>query len=179
MHEDVVSIYNKIIYKVRRIKEPDKRIQFLTQKANELSLKLDEDKLDFKRRLGEGEVPNPEDVEYYHDCMVLIIKRLRLLAEKKESELTDSLLVDFSESQDDLNQDIGHKDVTEKATQPPANKEYLNVKEVAALIGCPESTIYKWTSLNTIPFSKLGQRLVFNRADIVKWIAKKKHKPIE
>lgn len=58
------------------------------------------------------------------------------------------------------------------------NKEYLNVKKLSAYIELPTSSIYKMTSDHSIPFSKIGQRLVFKREDIDKWLAKKKQKMI-
>ena len=49
-------------------------------------------------------------------------------------------------------------------------KEILNIKELSEYLNCSISLIRKMVYNNSIPFFKLGNRLMFNRSIINKWI---------
>ncbi len=65
-------------------------------------------------------------------------------------------------------------------TNRTTNKEeFLNVSQVADLIEESVASIYTRTSNRTIPFYKKGKRLLFKKAEIIKWIESGKKKTIE
>jgi excisionase family DNA binding protein len=65
-------------------------------------------------------------------------------------------------------------------TNRTTNKEeFLNVSQVADLIEESVASIYTRTSNRTIPFYKKGKRLLFKKAEIIKWIETGKKKTIE
>lgn len=53
-------------------------------------------------------------------------------------------------------------------------KEYLTIKETAALIGLSVSSLYKLVSSRKIPVYKPTGRLLFSREEVVAWIEKGK-----
>jgi len=55
-------------------------------------------------------------------------------------------------------------------------KEYLSVIEAAKLIGLARSTIYNYIYNRHIPFIKIGGRVVFDKADLIAWVERKKVK---
>lgn len=55
----------------------------------------------------------------------------------------------------------------------PANdnaKEVLSAEEVAVLLGVNRKTIYEYAGRGTIPCRRLGTRLLFGRAAIMRWL---------
>jgi excisionase family DNA binding protein len=50
----------------------------------------------------------------------------------------------------------------------------LTVRELAALLGLHEKTIYEWTARGQLPCIRLGNRLRFAPADITRWVASHK-----
>lgn len=54
--------------------------------------------------------------------------------------------------------------------QAHAPHAVLNVDEAAALTGFAKSTIYKMTSGGTMPHSKRGKKLYFDRQEIEAWL---------
>lgn len=55
----------------------------------------------------------------------------------------------------------------------PANdnaKEVLNAEEVAVLLGVNRKTVYEYAGRGTIPCRRLGTRLLFGRAAIMRWL---------
>ncbi len=59
------------------------------------------------------------------------------------------------------------------------NDEFMNVQQVADFIEESVASIYTRTSSRTIPFYKKGKRLLFKKAEILKWIESGKKKTIE
>lgn len=47
---------------------------------------------------------------------------------------------------------------------------YMNVKETAVFLRVSTSSIYKMTMKNTIPHYKLGNRLLFQKQDLIGFI---------
>ncbi len=47
--------------------------------------------------------------------------------------------------------------------------QFLEVKEVAALLRVSRRTIYDWVSQRKIPFRKAGDRTLFDRDEILDW----------
>jgi len=50
----------------------------------------------------------------------------------------------------------------------------LNIDQLAEYLGRPKSTIYEWVNQKKIPYFKLGKLLMFDQADIDKWLESKK-----
>lgn len=46
-------------------------------------------------------------------------------------------------------------------------KEFLNARDVCALLNISVSTLSKWKRENRIPFSKIGKRVFFSRQDVI------------
>ncbi|SOE23173.1 DNA binding domain-containing protein, excisionase family [Spirosomataceae bacterium TFI 002] len=49
-------------------------------------------------------------------------------------------------------------------------KKLLSIEEAAVFLGIPQNTIYQFTSKRTIPFIKLGRRLVFDKEELLEWV---------
>ena len=54
--------------------------------------------------------------------------------------------------------------------------KWLDVGELAEILGVPKSRIYYWTSLNEIPRYKIGQTLRFRLDEILNWMETKRCK---
>lgn len=54
-------------------------------------------------------------------------------------------------------------------------ERYLNVKELAVLLGYDEGTIYHWVSTGYIPYVKLGGGIRFNQNQVLQWIQARTH----
>jgi excisionase family DNA binding protein len=52
---------------------------------------------------------------------------------------------------------------------PDPLPQFLEVKEVAALLRVSKRTIYDWVSQRKIPFRKAGDRTLFDRDEILAW----------
>lgn len=52
-------------------------------------------------------------------------------------------------------------------------KQYLSIKEVSNYLGLSENTIRKYVWLRTIPYTKVGSRVLFNLETLNSWIEKK------
>lgn len=50
-------------------------------------------------------------------------------------------------------------------------KEVLNADEVAVLLGVNRKTVYEYAGRGTIPCRRLGTRLLFGRAAVMRWLA--------
>ena len=56
---------------------------------------------------------------------------------------------------------------------PPVvkNGDILDVDEAAALLKVSKKTVYNRVKDNTIPYARLGRKLLFHRQSLVQWIA--------
>jgi excisionase family DNA binding protein len=52
-------------------------------------------------------------------------------------------------------------------------KEYMNVKRAAEYLTLAPSTLYTYIHYKRIPFSKIGERVVFERRKLDDWVNKK------
>ena len=50
------------------------------------------------------------------------------------------------------------------------NNTYMDVKILSKYLHVSESLIYHMVSKNEIPFIKVGSRIIFDRAEIDKWM---------
>ncbi len=58
-----------------------------------------------------------------------------------------------------------------RAVPPPPTDRLLGIDELAAYIGVPRQTIYRWRMEGRGPrASKLGRHLRYQRADIDEWL---------
>jgi len=55
-------------------------------------------------------------------------------------------------------------------------KRYLTIEELSNYISTPKGTIYTWTHMRKIPYSKVGRILRFDKQEIDRWMKKKKVK---
>jgi excisionase family DNA binding protein len=59
-----------------------------------------------------------------------------------------------------------------KPTPPVVkNGDILDVDEAAALLKVSKKTVYNRVKDNTIPYARLGRKLLFHRQSLVQWIA--------
>jgi excisionase family DNA binding protein len=56
--------------------------------------------------------------------------------------------------------------------------KYLSITQVAQLLGLSTSTLYKKTSARSIPFFKLGGRVLFDPEVLERWIRSHAVQPI-
>ena len=50
------------------------------------------------------------------------------------------------------------------------NKRFFNIKGVSEYTSLSKSTVYKRVMNNTIPYLKLGKRVLFDREQIDEWV---------
>jgi excisionase family DNA binding protein len=55
----------------------------------------------------------------------------------------------------------------------------MTVKEVSEFINLSVSTIYGLTHKRSIPYSKKGKRLYFNKLEIIKWVNEGRRKTVD
>jgi putative molybdopterin biosynthesis protein len=56
-------------------------------------------------------------------------------------------------------------------TEALTDLKLLTVRELAALLGLHEKTIYDWAARGQLPCVRLGNRLRFDPADITRWVS--------
>lgn len=54
----------------------------------------------------------------------------------------------------------------------------MSIKEAAAFLGYSVSTMYSFTRNFDIPFSKKGRKILFNREELLEWVASYRKKTI-
>ena len=59
------------------------------------------------------------------------------------------------------------------------NVVYLNIKETSEFIKMKKSSIYQLVFQRKIPYCKRGKILLFDKAELVRWIEQKKMKTFE
>lgn len=59
----------------------------------------------------------------------------------------------------------------------PEGMRYLNILEVASLLGISRLTVYDWVGQRRIPYFKAGRSLRFDRVQIEKWIKSTSYVP--
>ena len=57
-------------------------------------------------------------------------------------------------------------------------KSLLSIKQASTLTGLSVATLYKYKLLGTIPFVKLGRRLLFDEDRLVAWIDEHRSEPV-
>jgi excisionase family DNA binding protein len=55
-------------------------------------------------------------------------------------------------------------------------EQYLNVTQAAAYLTLSKSTVYQYLHYKKIPFFKIGERVVFSKSQLDKWIKKQNKK---
>jgi excisionase family DNA binding protein len=65
---------------------------------------------------------------------------------------------------------------SEPVIVPPVDKAFLTVKEVSQMIRKSKGTVYNMTSARKIPFIKNGNRVVFDRQEILNWMREDERK---
>lgn len=55
----------------------------------------------------------------------------------------------------------------------------LSIDDASALLGLSKGTLYNWISAQRMPNIKMGGRVKFREADLVKWVEKKSRKQVE
>ena len=59
------------------------------------------------------------------------------------------------------------------------NSDLLNVRETALRMRVSVPTVRSWVCQGTIPFVRLGRRILFDRNDIDAFIAENKHQAVK
>jgi excisionase family DNA binding protein len=54
----------------------------------------------------------------------------------------------------------------------------ISVREAADLLGLKAATIYKYKMVGSIPFIKLGSRVLFSPARLRSWVAEHAREPV-
>jgi excisionase family DNA binding protein len=49
-------------------------------------------------------------------------------------------------------------------------EQYLNVSQAAAYLTLSKSTVYQYLHYKKIPFLKIGERVIFSKSELDKWI---------
>ena len=63
-------------------------------------------------------------------------------------------------------------ELAKKDAEESNQEDILNAKEAAKLLDLSPATIYGKTHRNEIPFFKQGKKLLFSRAELIKWLKK-------
>ena len=58
-------------------------------------------------------------------------------------------------------------------------EKYLTIEDVSKVTTLAKSTLYSYVYYQTIPFLRIGGRIVFEEKELQNWIDKKKVKVIE
>ena len=72
--------------------------------------------------------------------------------------------------------------LTEKQSFPTRSKnseDFLSIKEASEFTHIPVATLYDYTHKKRIPYNKVGKKLLFNRQDLVEWIAQHRRKTVK
>lgn len=64
-----------------------------------------------------------------------------------------------------------------RPTDPEPDGRYFTIHDAAAFTGLSRASLYRRISDRTIPFIKIGRRVLFDRQDLIRWLATHKHKP--
>lgn len=75
-----------------------------------------------------------------------------------------------------LNQSVSRKPIIKNEV---AEKEFLNVEDVAKILGIEKGTVYNLTCKRQIPHIKKGGRVLFDRVEISEWIRNDRRKTIK
>lgn len=62
------------------------------------------------------------------------------------------------------------KENEELIRKDESNTLFLNVEETAEFIRCSKATVYNMVKGGTMPFMRLGGRVVFFKPDIIAWM---------
>ena len=57
-------------------------------------------------------------------------------------------------------------------------EKLLSIREAVDVLGLKRPTIYKYVSQKSIPYVKIGTRVLFDPKDLKEWIGTQKIKPI-
>ena len=58
-------------------------------------------------------------------------------------------------------------------------EKYLTIEDVSKVTTLAKSTLYSYVHYQTIPFLRIGGRIVFEKKELQNWIDKKKVKVIQ
>jgi len=162
--------YSEIQKKAHRIKFADKRAQFIQNSIEEVEIKLAEDKLFVEQC---DEVNDLEGAHKYLETLALTSRKLRALLEREKLSVPGVTENSQSIENGPSAHTEGRSDGPDKAVPEQEGKEYLDIKEVALLIGMPVNTIYKLTASGKMPYTKIGQRLYFKKSKLDRWLEKR------
>jgi excisionase family DNA binding protein len=57
--------------------------------------------------------------------------------------------------------------------------QYLNAKQAAEYLTLAKSTVYEYIHYRKLPFCKIGERVVFSKPELDKWIKKRTKKEVK
>ncbi len=125
---------------------------------------MKEDREKFRTLLSEGELnADPENLSKDLDEDGLAISRLQLWLDIDKSGIEN---ID-SPSILDTDSESGSESIHDSLE---TDRDYLNINQLSEYLGISTSTIYTMSSKGTIPRTKLGNRVIFNKDEIDKWL---------
>jgi excisionase family DNA binding protein len=123
-----------------------------------------ENRKKFRTLLEDGELnADPENLQSDLDEDELAISRLRLWLDIDKSGIENSGASSVSDTESKNNSERVSKSQGEK-------RDYMNVDQLSEYLGIFTSAIYSMSSKGTIPRTKLGNRVIFNKDEINKWL---------
>lgn len=80
--------------------------------------------------------------------------------------------LELSESLAEINRKLAHL-----ASDQPRQPDFIGIDQASELLNLSKSAIYKRTMAGTLPFYKMGKKLIFRRSELLETIQNHKHKP--
>ncbi|NQT57426.1 MAG: helix-turn-helix domain-containing protein [Bacteroidetes bacterium] len=142
----------------------EKRIPFLEITIRKWQQQLMENRRKFRTLLKDGELDaDPENMQNDLDEDELAISRLQLWLDIDQSGIENSDMSSVSDTDSESN--------SESVSEPQErDRDYMNVDQLSDYLGISASAIYTMSSKGTIPRTKLGNRVIFNKDEIDKWL---------
>ncbi len=117
-------------------------------------------------------------VDEVHKILEILLDGLRDASERYANVIMDRRKVLDAQAQEE--RVIYERNQAEKGNPTPrngSNERYLNTEDAATFLGLSRATLDKWRYTGGGPlFSKLGNRVRYDRADLEAWMAKSKRR---
>jgi len=56
-------------------------------------------------------------------------------------------------------------------------KDFMNIEQASAYLSLAKSTLYTYVSKDTVPYIKLGSKVIFDKNDLARWLNGMKRGP--
>jgi excisionase family DNA binding protein len=92
---------------------------------------------------------------------------------------TNQLVIMTSDQLDNLVQTAVMVAIGKQQNRPTIREDKpLSIIEASEFLNIPKATLYQFTSARTIPFQKVGKKILFFRHELIAWIESKRKKTI-